>query len=53
MFCASVILFESDRAAVFILRFEGEDVFYIRAAEFIYALVVISDNSEVPVAAEQ
>ena len=45
---AAVILLKADHAAVFILILKGEDILDRSAAEFVYALVVVTDNADVP-----
>ena len=45
MACTAVVLLKADSAAAFKLAFKGENVFYGRAAELIYALIVITYNA--------
>ena len=47
----AVILFKPDDARLRILFFKGKDIFDRRAAEFVYALIVIADNTYVSAAA--
>ena len=53
MACAAVVLLKADGAAVLMLALKAEDVLDRRAAEFIYALVVIADDADIPPAAGQ
>ena len=48
MACAAVVLLKADGAAVLVLALKAEDVLDRRAAEFIYALVVIADDADIP-----